>query len=667
MLPSARSASWCRHRRETAKNLSSAPVEPRLPTAHAPWPRTVPGGSSAAGSRSGSDTGVSSEGRTAGRLLLPRSRAGNSGGPLLVRRVRTSLEDAHAHRRSSVRRLPVVLGLTAVLLLAGGGPALADPPFGVSGSVTDQAGVLSSGDKAEIEQAIGDLRKNEGISEYVVFVSGFDGLNGKQWVTQTAEQSGLGPNDVMLAVATGERHYGVHPGSAVDADKLNTVIIDDVQPKLASSDWAGAAVALAEGLGSGSGAGVSSGALTLMVVVGLIVVAGGGYLFFRSRSRRRERQALPPTERLQPKDPYEGISTEQLNYRASAALLDLDERARAAGTNLDIARSYFGEEAVPGFDRELATSREELARAFTIRQELDDEIPEDEPTQRRMLAELLRLTGAASERLKAQAAALDELREQERTAPQAVEDLRRRIGELQQRSPAQEEKLASLQRRYSSSAVTSVAENVREAGVRLAAAQHAVDLARQDQQSGQGGRSVGRLRGAEDAVGQSATLLDAIDRLADDLAAAEQRLPAVRAETEKDLAEARSLVQAGDRSGLQPQIARAEAALTAADAALRPADGSPGDPLTALRHLEEGDVALENALSVARDAQTRARRSAELLDQALLTARATTAAAGDFISTRRGAVGPEARTRLAEAQRHLDAAESLGRKDPEAV
>src|SRR3954451_20157141 len=558
MLPSARSASWCRHRRETAKNLSSAPVEPRLPTAHAPWPRTVPGGSSAAGSRSGSDTGVSSEGRTAGRLLLPRSRAGNSGGPLLVRRVRTSLEDAHAHRRSSVRRLPVVLGLTAVLLLAGGGPALADPPFGVSGSVTDQAGVLSSGDKAEIEQAIGDLRKNEGISEYVVFVSGFDGLNGKQWVTQTAEQSGLGPNDVMLAVATGERHYGVHPGSAVDADKLNTVIIDDVQPKLASSDWAGAAVALAGGLGSGSGAGVSSGALTLMVVVGLIVVAGGGYLFFRSRSRRRERQALPPTQRLQPKDPYEGISTEQLNYRASAALLDLDERARAAGTNLDIARSYFGEEAVPGFDRELATSREELARAFTIRQELDDEIPEDEPTQRRMLTELLRLTGAAGERLRKQAAALDELREKERTAPQAVEDLRRRIADLQQRLPVQEQKLTALQGRYASAAVTSVAENVREAGVRLEAAGQAVELAHQDQAAGQTGRSVGRLRGAEDAVGQSATLLDAIDRLADDLAAAEQRLPAVRAETEKDLAEARSLVQAGDLSGLQPQIARAE-------------------------------------------------------------------------------------------------------------
>jgi uncharacterized membrane protein YgcG len=133
-----------------------------------------------------------------------------------------------------VRRLTVVLGLTATLLLAAGGTALADPPFGVSGNVTDQAGVLSAGEKADIEQAIDDLRKNEGISEYVVLVDSFDGQNGKQWVAQTAEQSGLGANDVMLAVAVGgERHYGVHPGSAIDADKLNTVIIDDVEPKLA--------------------------------------------------------------------------------------------------------------------------------------------------------------------------------------------------------------------------------------------------------------------------------------------------------------------------------------------------------------------------------------------------------------------------------------------------
>ena len=196
----------------------------------------------------------------------------------------------------------------------------------------------------------------------------------------------------------------------------------------------------------------------------------------------------------------------------------------------------------------------------------------------------------------------------------------------------------------------------------------ALELARQDQAAGQVGRSVGRLRGAEDAVGQSATLLDAIDRLArrpGRRRAARGRGP--RRDRGGPRRGPRRWSGQGDRSGLPPLIARAEAALAAADAALRPAGGALPDPLAALRQLEEADTALEQALSVARDAQTQARRAAEALDQALLTARSTVAAADDFIGTRRGAVGPTARTRLAEAQRHLDAAESLARQDPSAA
>jgi predicted transcriptional regulator len=574
-----------------------------------------------------------------------------------------------------VRRLIVVLGLLAALLVVTGAPALADPPTALSGGVTDSAGALPGGDRARVESAIGELQKARGVGEYVVFVPGFDGMTGEQWAQRTARLTGLGSNDVLLAVAVDERHYGVHPGSGLDAATVRRVVVDDVQPRLSDGDWAGAAIALADGLGAGSGVGSSSsggrsggssGALTLLVVVGLAVLAGGAYLLARSRRRRprEDRQALPASERLQRPDPYAGTPTEQLNYRASSALLDLDERVRTAQVDLDYARSYFGEEAVPGAAGQLATARDELSRAFAIRQELDDEVPEDEPTQRRMLAELLGLTDAASARLQAQTTALNELREREKSVPQVIDELQRRIAELHQRLPVQERRLEELRRRYASSAVTSVAENVREAGVRLAAAEQGLELARQDQASDQTGRAVGRLRGIEDAVGQSVTLLDGIDRLADDLTGAEQRVPAVRGEVVADLAEAQALVRSGDRSGLQPQIARAQAALGAADAALRPADGSPGDPLTALRQLEEADLALQQALSVARDAQSRTRRAAELLDQALLTGRSTTAAAADFISTRRGAVGPEARTRLAEAQRHLDAAEGLARTDP---
>jgi hypothetical protein len=53
-----------------------------------------------------------------------------------------------------------------------------------------------------------------------------------------------------------------------------------------------------------------------------------------------------------------------------------------------------------------------------------------------------------------------------------------------------------------------------------------------------------------------------------------------------------------------------------------------------------------------------------LLLHALLAARSEISATQDFITTRRGAIGGEARTRLAEAQRHYDEAMATGQSDP---
>ena len=87
----------------------------------------------------------------------------------------------------------------------------------------------------------------------------------------------------------------------------------------------------------------------------------------------------------------------------------------------------------------------------------------------------------------------------------------------------------------------------------------------------------------------------------------------MRAETEKDLAEARALVAtAATAAGCGRRSPAPRPRWTSADARLHPADGSPADPLAALRQLEEADIALEQALSVARDAQTQTRRAAAL-------------------------------------------------------
>ncbi|MCW2579382.1 MAG: hypothetical protein JWR82_983 [Blastococcus sp.] len=571
-----------------------------------------------------------------------------------------------------MRRLFVVLGAAALLILPTTA-ALAEEPFRLEDQIVDEAGVL--GDESEIDAALDELQAEDGTQLFVVFVDSFGGLTRTEWMQQTEQLSGLGNADALLAVAVDDGEYGIDvpDGAAVTRAEAEQLAGQSVDPEFSEGNWEAGVVAFADIVRTGQapGSADSGGGGALLVVGAIAVVGGGAYLVSRSRRRRREAQP-PPVKRLERADPYAGTTTEQLQFRASAALLELDEAMKTSQLDLDFARSQYGEDAVAGFDTALATSRDELSRAFTLRQQLDDDVSgrgagTDEPTTRQMLGEILRLTEAADGRLDAQAEAFTKLRNLENTAPQVLEALAPRINALRPRIPQEEQRLAELRRRFAESALAPVRDNVTEAQARLAAAEQEVNEALDALGAGRPGDAVGDIRAAEDAVAQTTTLLDAVGRLAADLDAAAGRVTAVRAETEKDLAEARSLVASGNRSGLGPQIARAESALASADAVLAPADGSPADPLAALRQLEEADRALEQALSVARDAQTQARRAAGALDHALLTARSTIDAAADFIGTRRGAVGPEARTRLAEAQRHLDVAVDQGRDDPVAA
>lgn len=558
---------------------------------------------------------------------------------------------------SRFARLLAVLFLLALPLLATG-TAAAAPPTRLTDQITDEVGALD-GDTQRVQDAIDQLRANEDIQLFVVFESTFDGLSGQQWARQTASASGLGGNDLLLAVAVDSSHYGYVRGPAVGASDADVtgVISSDVEPQLADGDWAGAVVALADGL---QPAPVWPWVVGVIVVVVLVVAA----FALRSRRRRRAEERAGAEARRRAADPFGDEPTEQVQYRASAALLGVDEAVQTSQLDLDYARAQYGEASIAGFADALAASKAELARAFTLRQQLDDEIPEDEPTTRRMLAELLALTTSADQRLDAQAAAFAQLRDLERTAPQAVEALGPRLAELQARVPQVAQQLHDLSRRYAASALRPVADNVTEAGARLTAAGGALGEARVAVQEGKAGAAVGPLRAAEDAAAQSATLLDAVGRLGTDLDGAGERIAAVRAETERDLAEARGLSADGDPTGLAPLIARAEEAMAAVEPGLHPAGDALPDPLAVLRHLDDADQALDAALGPARDAQARIRRAVSALDQALAAARAAIAAAGDFIATRRGAVGSSPRTRLAEAQRHLDEALRLAGADP---
>lgn len=577
-----------------------------------------------------------------------------------------------------MRRLAAVAALVVGLLLGGGGVALAEAPLRVNDPVTDKAGALGT-DPSAVQAALDRLASSTDMRLYVVYVTSFSGRGGQEWADRSAQASQLGRNEALLAIATQDRAYGISLDERFPLSESTVGAIEnrDVRPRLTAGDYAGAAVAMADGLRDGRASGGSSGsaALPVAALVGGLALAGGGAYLVRRRRAASRPDAAPdhpdgaapgPTPVPVPggdtdpavgeSDPAPGEATSDLAYRASTALIALDDAVQTSEHELDLARAEFGDEAVTEFQAALDRSRTELVQAFALRQRIDDEQPDD-AARRALLGQILTLCTTADERLDTQAAAFDRLRDLERNAPQVIDDLRPKLGAVTARVPGATAALDALRARYAASALDPVVDNVAQATARLDVARTEIDEAGAELAAGKHPAAAVSARAAEEAITQAGTLLDGVRRLADELAQAANRLVEARAELEADLAEARLLP--GDAPAAA--AARAQAALTAA---AREVDGTGGDPLAALRRLDEAGATLDRALSDAHEARAAGERAAAQLDRTLLSARSGIAAAADFVATRRGAVGSVARTRLAEAQRHLDTAVGLARTTP---
>jgi TLP18.3/Psb32/MOLO-1 phosphatase superfamily protein len=390
-------------------------------------------------------------------------------------------DDAAADVEVVVKVLPVLVGVLIALVL-GAGSAAADPPARLDDRVTDRAGVLGAG-ATQVDAAIERLRTEGGLDLFVVFVESFDGADGPTWADDTARLSQLGDRDALLAVAVGDRAYGlsVTAGFPLGDSALDRILADDVEPRLGANDWAGAAVAMADGLRTGGGGSGSSGWLIGLVIVGGAVVAGAYVLH---RRRRRSVGAAPgggesaaPTGTA---DEFADVSTADLAYRASAALIEVDDAVRTSEQELAAARAHFGAEAVAEFGAALEQSRADMLRAFALRQQLDDGEPEDEPEQRAMNGEIIRIATTADDRLDSHTQAFDELRGLEARAAGFVDGLGARLDGVSTRVPDVEAAWSVLQQRYAATALEPVAGDVDQARELLTAARAELAEARQD-------------------------------------------------------------------------------------------------------------------------------------------------------------------------------------------
>ena len=204
--------------------------------------------------------------------------------------------------RRTVRALvTAALALTAVAAgsVAAASTASAEPPSVLVDEVTDHAGVLSPADATAVAAALDGLADRTRYQLFVVYVGSFDGMPGAQWADETAVRSGLGRDDILLAVAVDDRQYRV----SVDRDSplsdaaLETVEADRIEPALRDGDWAGAATAAAAGYEEAEVAGRTPWLVVGVVSAGIALLvllpAVGLPLLRRRRLRRRRPRASP--------------------------------------------------------------------------------------------------------------------------------------------------------------------------------------------------------------------------------------------------------------------------------------------------------------------------------------------------------------------------------------
>ncbi|MBX9245978.1 TPM domain-containing protein, partial [Actinotalea ferrariae] len=490
---------------------------------------------------------------------------------------RTSPTGAVGRPTASRHRRAAVLVATVLALLwgaggaagAGGAPAggaVTEPPVRLEDEITDTVGALG-GRTADVRAALDALADETPYQLFVAFVDSFDGTDPFDWAAQSAIDSGLGVNDVLLAVAVEDRQYAISVDDAIALSDQQLGAIDSqrVEPSLSADDWAGAAIGAADGLrdaasgGSGGAAGAPGGfsLLPVLLVGGIVVVV----LVLVARSRRRASAGAPRGPDGRPATGPAALPTEELNRQASRALVACDDAVRTSQQELGFAQAQFGTEATRVFGQVIADAKAAMGRAFALRQQLDDTSPEDEPRRRAMLLEILQICEGVDSSLDEQTEEFERLRDLQANAPTVLDETARRADEVGSRLTTARATLDQLASAYAPEALGTVRGNVEQAAGLLDGARTSVEQGRAALETDRGS-AVALARAAQDAVAQAVTLLDAVGRAGQDLAEAGARIDRGIASLAADVADAERL--APQDPTVVAAAARAEEALAAA-------------------------------------------------------------------------------------------------------
>jgi hypothetical protein len=564
----------------------------------------------------------------------------------------------------------------------------ASPPITLTDQVTDDADALSDAEREDVHAALDRLADESDLRMFVVYIESFDGTEPVDWANASANQSGLGPDDLLLAVATVDHEFGLSADTNVPLTPAQLRSVDNaVASAVEDERWAPAATDAADTVRRAGTDGASPLLVAGVVVAGVLVLTVLGYVLWRFALPR----ALPRLPRLPGRSAAAGspvpdeladLPVAELDERASGSLVRIDDALKTCEQELGFARAELGADATRDFELILARAAADVRQAFAIRQELDvaaqaedtqadggpgadhREADEHHPVlgdaeRRARLTRVIALCESAADTLDARTRAFDDLRRLQQRTPELLADVVAREPEVTDRVAATRTALEQLAGRYPADTLAMVSGNPEQAELLLVNAKAAVSAGRSALEAGQKAVAVAHARGAQNALGQAVMLLDAVDATAAHLDRAAGRLDKSIASLTQDVVAARFVE--GDF--------RVTLARTAAQASLKHVEVTRegGDPLAGLQRIAAAEAALDAALAGTRDFTEVAARASALLRDTLGRVDEQLRQTSDFVATRRGAVGSPARTRLAEAARLADAARTLQPIDPAAA
>jgi hypothetical protein len=412
-----------------------------------------------------------------------------------------------------------------------------------------------------------------------------------------------------------------------------------------------------------SGNGMAGYEPTLLIGLAMLVFVVLWWWSTQRRRRKRRKAELAGAQRIDPTNAaaLSQIPLDALDDLSRLIVVDVDNAIRTSENELVLAVEEFGAARTAPFTNAVAGAKATLARAFTVRQMLDDAAPETPLQRRDLLTQVVIAAGQANHELESQSEAFNELRNLVINAPDRLDALVQQMVALSARIEPAQQTMTALQQNFAATALASIAGNVDQARGRLTFADYNIAAGRKmvSEPAPDQTRLIDAIRAAEGALQQSASLLDGVDSAASDIRRATAGLPAAIADIKDGIDTAGGQLR-------QPNTPQADALGAAWRAAVSAVDdakaNATADPLGTFTRLTKADADLDRMLEAVAQTRKTAKQQAQLLEQALFAARSRTKAVSEFIDTRRGSIGPEARTRLAEAVLWLEAAHA--RRDP---